>query len=163
MTRSIVIARTDFDYECADDTQTPHVPPARRTATEDAAKLLYTHRIGCAPVLEDDRLVGILTETDLLPAFAELFGSHAVEAAGSADAERPGELARVVRLIGIEKITNIAGMVVPQLKVGEGCVAIMHLQVDEPSAIAHALRNVGYRVGTPSLENDPDVDIVPTD
>jgi hypothetical protein len=27
----------------------------------------------------------------------------------------------------------------------------MHLQVDEPSAIAHALRKVGYRVGTPSL------------
>jgi hypothetical protein len=76
---------------------------------------------------------------------------------------RPGELAGVVRLIGIEQKINIAGMVVPPLKGGEDCVAIMHLQVDEPSAIAHALRKVGYRVGTPSLENDPDVDVVPTE
>jgi acetoin utilization protein AcuB len=134
------------------------------TPVEDAAKLLYTHRIGCVPVLEDDRLVGILTETDLLRAFAELFGSRTPSKRLEVQMpNRPGELARVVRLIGIEKKINIAGMVVPPLKGGEDCVAIMHLQVDEPSAIAHALRKVGYRVGSPSLENDPDVDIVPTE
>ena len=76
---------------------------------------------------------------------------------------RPGELARVVRLIGIEKKINIAGMVVPPLEGGQDSVAIMHLQVDEPSEIVHALRKVGYRVGSPSLETDPDVDFVPTE
>jgi acetoin utilization protein AcuB len=82
------------------------------TSVEDAAKLLHTHHIGCVPVLEDDRLVGILTETG--PA-ARVRGivrlAHAVESAGSNDARtgRAGELARVVRLIGIEKIINIAG------------------------------------------------------
>jgi acetoin utilization protein AcuB len=130
---------------------------------EDAANLLYTHHIGCVPVLEDDRLVGILTETDLLRAFAELFGSRTPKRLEVQMPNRPGELARVVRLIGIEKKINIAGMVVPPLQCGEDCVAIMQLQVDEPSAIVHALRKVGYRVGTPSLENDPDVDFVPTE
>ena len=133
------------------------------TPVEDAAKLLYTHHIGCVPVLEDGRLVCILTETDLR-AFAELFGSRTPSKRLEVQMpNRPGELARVVRLIGIKKIINIAGMVVPPLKVGGDCVAIMHLQVDEPSAIAHALRKVGYRVGTPSLENDADVDFGPTE
>jgi acetoin utilization protein AcuB len=134
------------------------------TPVEDAAKLLYTHHIGCLPVLEDDRLVGILTETALLRAFAELFGGRTPSKRVEVQMpNRPGELARVVRLIGIEKKINIAGMVVPPLKGGEDSVAIMHLQVDEPSEIVHALRKVGYRVGTPSLETDPDVDFVPTE
>jgi hypothetical protein len=53
-------------------------------------------------------------------------------------------------------------MVVSPLKRGAGSVAIMHLQVDEPSEIVYALRKVGYRVGTP-LETDPDVGFVPTE
>ena len=130
------------------------------TPVEEAARLLYTHRVGCLPVLDDGRLVGILTETDLLRAFAELFGartpSHRFEVQMP---NRPGELARVVRLVGIEKKINIAGMVVPPLEGGEDCVAIMHLQVSDPSEIAHALRKIGYRVGTPSLESDPDSDV----
>ncbi|MBR9989139.1 MAG: CBS domain-containing protein [Gemmatimonadetes bacterium] len=134
------------------------------TPMEDAARLLYTHHIGCLPVLEDDRLIGILTETDLLRAFAELFGGQKLTKRVEVQLpNRPGELARVVRLIGIEKKINIAGMVVPPVKGGEDCVAIMHLQVDDPSEIAHALRKVGYRVGTPSLETDPDADFVPTE
>jgi acetoin utilization protein AcuB len=134
------------------------------TPVDDAAKLLYTHHIGCLPVLEDDRLIGILTETDLLRAFAELLGGRAMSKRVEVQMpNRPGELARVVRLIGIEKRINITGMVVPPLKGDDDCVAIMHLQVDDASEIAHALRKVGYRVGTPSLETDPDADFVPTE
>lgn len=73
------------------------------TPVEDAAKLLYTHHIGCVPVREDGRLVGILTETDLLRAFAELFGSRTPSKRLEVQMpNRPGELARVVRLIGTE-------------------------------------------------------------
>jgi acetoin utilization protein AcuB len=134
------------------------------TPIEDAAKLLYTHHIGCLPVLEDDALVGILTETDVLRAFADLFGART--SARRVEVQmpnRPGELARVVRLIGIEKRINIAGIVVPPLQGGADSVAIMHLHVEDASEITHALRKVGYRVGSPSLENDPDVDTVPTE
>jgi acetoin utilization protein AcuB len=36
---------------------------------EDAARLLLLHRIGALPVVDGGRLVGIITETDLLRAF----------------------------------------------------------------------------------------------
>jgi acetoin utilization protein AcuB len=42
----------------------------RRPARE-AARLLISHRIGALPVVDAGRLVGIVTETDLLRAFAE--------------------------------------------------------------------------------------------
>jgi acetoin utilization protein AcuB len=53
MTRSVVTIR-------------PDAPIA------DAVALVLTHRIGALPVLESGRLVGIITETDLLRAFATI-------------------------------------------------------------------------------------------
>jgi len=38
----------------------------------EAARLLLEHKIGALPVLEVDRLVGILTETDILKAYLSL-------------------------------------------------------------------------------------------
>ena len=37
----------------------------------DAARLMLEHKIGCLPVLEDNRLVGIVTETDMLQVVAD--------------------------------------------------------------------------------------------
>jgi acetoin utilization protein AcuB len=41
-------------------TASPH------TTLREAANLLRGHRVGCLPVLDDDRLVGIVTVSDLL-------------------------------------------------------------------------------------------------
>ena len=42
------------------------------TRVQEAAKLMVTNHIGGLPVLKDTRLVGIITETDLLQAFVEI-------------------------------------------------------------------------------------------
>jgi adenylylsulfate kinase len=44
----------------------------------EAARIMLDHKIGALPVLESERLVGILTETDLVRAFAETSESAAV-------------------------------------------------------------------------------------
>jgi acetoin utilization protein AcuB len=41
---------------------------------EDAAKLIFKHKIGGLPVVKDGRLVGILTIVDILKAFIEMMG-----------------------------------------------------------------------------------------
>ncbi len=38
----------------------------------DAARLMLEHKIGCLPVLEDSRLVGIVTETDMLQVVVDM-------------------------------------------------------------------------------------------
>ena len=40
------------------------------TNAADAARLMLEHKIGALPVLDGDHLIGILTETDVLRAFA---------------------------------------------------------------------------------------------
>lgn len=41
---------------------------------EVAAKLIYKHKIGGLPVIENNQLVGIITETDILHAFIDMLG-----------------------------------------------------------------------------------------
>ena len=38
----------------------------RDTDVRIAAQIMYKHKYGCLPVVEDERLVGILTEADFV-------------------------------------------------------------------------------------------------
>lgn len=125
------------------------------TPIEEAAKQLYENRIGCLPVMDDDRLVGILTETDLLRALVELFGAKQPSSRLEVRMpNKPGELARVVRVVGIEHRINITGLIVTSAEGADESAAIMQLQTLNPSPIIRALRKLGYTVGWPSLEMD---------
>jgi len=120
---------------------------------EDVARQMYQHRIGCVPVMERGKLVGILTETDVLRAFVELFGTGAMSSRLEVRMpNRPGELARVVRVIGIDHKINITGMVVPPIGGTKDCLAIVHVQTLDPTPLIENLRKLGYQVGWPALE-----------
>lgn len=44
------------------------------TDIEEAARMIYIHKIGGLPVVQEGRLVGIITETDILGIFIEMMG-----------------------------------------------------------------------------------------
>lgn len=118
---------------------------------ESAARLLIDERIGCLPVLEDGQLVGILTETDLIRALVELMVGRQPHSRVEVMApDRPGELARVVRLIGIDHGVNITGVVVPP-PTGDRAVIVLHLECDDASNVVQDLRRLGYEADSPTL------------
>ena len=47
------------------------------TSIREAARLMHERRLGALPVVERKRLVGILTETDVLDAFQRVLGAAA--------------------------------------------------------------------------------------
>jgi acetoin utilization protein AcuB len=51
-------------------TTTPDCP------IEEAARILYSHRIGALPVLRNNRLVGIITESDIFNAFLSMTAAN---------------------------------------------------------------------------------------
>jgi acetoin utilization protein AcuB len=136
---------------------TREVITARETETiEAAAKQLYRHRIGSLPVVdEDDRVRGILTETDILHAFVMILGgmdpSSRIEIALR---DEPGQLASAMRILGEVHRINIVSAVVPSIK-GEGRkVAILHVDSINPEDAIRALEAEGFTVGWPSLDED---------
>jgi len=46
------------------------------TPIEEAAKIMVDNKIGALPVLKEDELVGIVTETDIFKIFLEMFGAR---------------------------------------------------------------------------------------
>jgi len=126
------------------------------TPVESAAETLTELRIGCLPVLEDGELVGILTESDLLRAFVELMAGRERHSRVEILApDRPGELARLVRVIGIDHGINITGVVVPPPK-GERALVVIHLESDEVTDLVENLRRLGYEAGAPALATRPE-------
>ncbi len=67
---------------------------------EEAARLMLTYDVGCLPVMEQDRLVGIITDTDIFQTFAALLGGGEEGARFTVRmADRPGMLAKVAQAI----------------------------------------------------------------
>ena len=79
---------------------------------ESAAQLMREHTIGGIPVMEGEKLVGIITETDIFDAFIDILGVRNQHTRiDFYIQERPGTLADIARLFG-EKGLNIANAVV---------------------------------------------------
>jgi acetoin utilization protein AcuB len=75
---------------------------------EEAAHLLYEHRIGCLPVMRAGTLVGIITESDVFRTFMELFATRQKGVRITMTVpDREGELARVA-----QALTNQGGDIV---------------------------------------------------
>ncbi len=112
---------------------------------EEAASLLVVKKIGCLPVITDGRLVGIVTETDLLAVLVELLGLLTqsmrldVGVAGGPDAyERIVEIIRAHdgRIISVGAVPGSEGKTVFSVR----------LEPRDPGPIVEALRTAGFEV-----------------
>ena len=70
------------------------------TPLEEAARLMADGKVGCMPVMHNDELVGIITETDLFKVFLELLGARESGVRLSVLLpDLPGELTKLTQVI----------------------------------------------------------------
>src|SRR2546428_8940678 len=120
---------------------------APETPVEEAASLLVAKKIGCLPVVVNGRLVGLITETDLLAVLVELLGLLTqstrldVSVSGGADAyERIVDIVRQhdARIISVGAVPAAAGRTVFSVR----------LEPTDPRPIVAALREARFEVLT---------------
>lgn len=78
----------------------PPITVPEESPLEEAARVMVEKKIGCLPVMRDDTMVGMITETDIFKIFVEVLGGE--EASLRVTIRVPdvrGELARVARVI----------------------------------------------------------------
>lgn len=67
---------------------------------EDAARLMLDQDIGCLPVMENNQLVGIITETDIFQALVMLLGGGEEGARFTLQLpDKPGVLAKIAQIV----------------------------------------------------------------
>jgi acetoin utilization protein AcuB len=78
------------------------------TPIEEAARIMADNKIGGLPVMRNDHVIGIITETDLFKIFLELMGAREPGVRGTVLVlDKPGELARLA-----EAIANLGGNII---------------------------------------------------
>ena len=70
------------------------------TPVEEAARVMADNKIGGLPVVDGEKVVGMITETDLFKIFLELMGARDKGVRVTATIEnKPGELAKVTKAV----------------------------------------------------------------
>jgi acetoin utilization protein AcuB len=73
------------------------------TPIEEAAHLMLDHKIGCLPVIRDDKLLGIITESDIFRTFMELFAAREKGLRITLECpNKAGELAKITKAVADE-------------------------------------------------------------
>jgi acetoin utilization protein AcuB len=105
---------------------------------EEAARIMVENRVGCLPVLENDIVVGIITEIDLLAQLAEMMGSRQRGVRVTVRMpDQKGELAKLVSTINAQGwgIMTLGGAPAPKQPGGwDAVVKIRHVSKDEAIA-----------------------------
>jgi len=113
---------------------------------EEAARRIYQHKIGGLPVLEDGRLVGIVTVGDILAAFIEIMGvlqaSSRIDIQLGEDPEAFESVSRIIKKKGGDIISVGMGDVHGSDK---KCY-FFRLKKCDVDGIAESLRKSGFEV-----------------
>lgn len=120
------------------------VAPA--TTLEAASQLLLKHKIGGLPVVENGRLVGIITRSDVLQAFLDVMGASE-ETSRRIDfvLGEGGGLAEASRIVS-QQGGEVLSVGTYRGKWGEGSVCYLRLRSGDTDTIAKALRERGFEV-----------------
>jgi acetoin utilization protein AcuB len=126
---------------------TPLVTVSSSSTLEQATRLLLEHRIGGLPVVDDGRLVGIITTSDLLGAFLELTGAteEGTVRIDLAVRDDTNDLAEVSAIVEREGGTTLS---MGSYKDRSDGVRVFYVRIraDDPERVVRALAEAGYSV-----------------
>jgi acetoin utilization protein AcuB len=115
---------------------------------ESAARTMRELKIGCLPVVDNGRLVGIVTGIDILDALLLLTGVHRPSGRLELRLEdRPGELARLTRIVA-ERGVNIHSILSYPDDAAHGRIVLRVLTM-ETRTLAKTLCDAGFEVVWP--------------
>ncbi|SEM38784.1 acetoin utilization protein AcuB [Mesobacillus persicus] len=119
---------------------------------EEIAALFYEHSIGCLPIVNDRKLVGIVTETDLLHTLIALTGAHQPGSQIEVKvANKGGMLNSVASIISARKANISSVLVYPYQKDDRYKILVFRVQTMNPINIIEDLKKAGFHVLWPNM------------
>lgn len=118
------------------------------TPVEEAALLMRERKVGGLPVVEDGKLVGIITESDIFEVMIEVMGVRKGGTRLTLELEdRPEALANVLDLIKEHKVKVSSVVTCDECPAATGHgVMVIRLATSDPAPIVEDLRGTGINV-----------------
>jgi acetoin utilization protein AcuB len=119
---------------------------APSTTIEEAAKLMAKYKIGAVPVVAQGKLVGILTETDILYVFIEML--ETIQSSSRIDVvlgDKQSALDEVYRLLQDSHAKVLSVSMSPEETAGSPIYSF-RVQRTPVEPLVHKLERAGYRV-----------------
>jgi acetoin utilization protein AcuB len=116
---------------------------------EEASRLMTKERISALPVVQDGRLVGIVTETDVVALFVRAMGAG--EPSSRLDIVMGDGRSALAEIVHIIEATETAISSIVTLRSPEGLrEAVVRVATIDPRAAVRALQAAGYAVREPA-------------
>ncbi|KOO46812.1 acetoin utilization AcuB family protein [Priestia koreensis] len=113
---------------------------------EEIAGIFYEHNIGCVPIVKEHKLVGIVTEKDMLHTLIQLTGAHQPGSQIEVKVDdRPGILAELAALLKNSNINILSILVYPSPTINEK-ILVFRIQTLNPMMVVTKLKQNGYNV-----------------
>lgn len=119
---------------------------------EETASIFYDNRIGCLPIVSQGKLVGMITESDLLYKFIELTGVH--QPGSQLEIRVPnktGILFEISKVFYEHNMNVVSVLVYPDKKSIEHKILVVRVKTMNPLKVIDSLKTAGFEVLWPSL------------
>lgn len=121
-------------------------------SVEEIAMVFYEQQIGCLPIVSAGKLVGFITETDLLYTFIELTGTHQPGSQIELRVkDRSGVLLEVSKIFYQHNINVLSVLVYPDREKEDFKILVFRVQTMNPLALINDLRKEGFDVLWPNM------------
>ncbi|GFZ82554.1 acetoin utilization protein AcuB [Compostibacillus humi] len=125
---------------------------------EEIAKVFYENEIACLPVVQHDRLVGIVTEKDMLYTLIQLTGTHVQSSLIEVKVpDIPGELPKVTSIISKRNLNIVSVLIYPYKNDPNYKIIVLRIRTMNPTPVIQDLRQAGYKLLWPNNIPEPKI------
>ncbi|RLQ97913.1 acetoin utilization AcuB family protein [Falsibacillus albus] len=119
---------------------------------EEIASVFYEHHIGCMPITKEKKLVGIVTETDLLYTLVELTGAN--QPGSHIEVKVPNKTGMLYEVSGIIRKHNAnvhSVLVYPDKDSEQHKILVFRVKTMNPMKVIEELKKQGHTVLWPNM------------
>ncbi|WP_156291543.1 acetoin utilization AcuB family protein [Oceanobacillus salinisoli] len=125
---------------------------------EEIARIFYDKEIASLPVVKDNKLVGMITEKDMLYTLIQLTGTHVQSSLIEVKVpDIPGIIPKVMEIFGKRKVNIASVLVYPYKDNSLYKVLVFRIQTMNPLPIIQDLRDAGYQLMWPNNIPEPKI------